>query len=748
MSPSVTSSRHGHVGLITVSNPPVNALSQEVRCGLRKHVAQAIADADVAAIVILCEGRTFFAGADIRELGEPPREPRLPELVQFIEDCPKPVIAAIHGTALGGGLEVALGCHFRIATPSAKVGLPEVKLGLLPGAGGTQRLPRLIGARAALELIVNGTQVAAGAALELGIVDEIVEGDLQAGAIAFARRVVAQGLPLRRASALVARVDDPKLFEEYERSIARKQRGFLAPFACIEAVRAAVELPFAEGAARERALFAELAESPQAKAQQHAFFAEREVAKIPGLPAGTAPREVASVGIIGAGTMGGGIAMCFANAGLPVALIDTTQENLDRGLGTIRKNYASTVAKGGLKQAEMDRRMALISPSLSFEALRTADLVIEAVFEEMKIKREVFGKLERVCKPGAILATNTSYLDVDEIAASTQRPQDVMGMHFFSPANVMKLLENVRGAKTSPAVYATAMELGKAIGKIAVLVGVCDGFVGNRMLAKRSREAYFMLEEGATPQQIDKALFDFGFPMGPFAMSDLAGLDIGWRNRKSRLDRLSPREQACNLLDKICELGRLGQKTGAGFYRYDEKRNAQPDPLIEELIVKHSRERGLERRTLSDQEIVERCLFSMVNEGARILEEGVVARPLDIDVVWMNGYGFPAYRGGPMFHADQLGLKTVHAAILRYREEVGAEYWTAGAAAREARPRGQGLLRRPLIARRHGEDPRPREAGAAPAAPRGGVHGGSGPARAGGRAAHAAQLRVRRRCAR
>ncbi len=675
MSPCVTRTHHEGIAIVTIANPPVNALSREVRAGLDEQVAQAGAAKDVEAIVILCEGSTFIAGADIREVGTPPTEPFLPAVVQRIEDSPKPVIAAIHGTALGGGLEVALGCHFRIATPTARVGLPEVKLGILPGAGGTQRLPRLVGARVALELIANGTQVPATRARDLGLIDEVVEGDLRQGALAFARRVVEQRLPIRKVSALPVAVDDPALFEEFERSIARKQRGFLAPFACIRAVRAAAEQPFEDGVALERRLFLELAATPQARAQRHAFFAEREVARIPGLPAGTATRPVASVGVVGAGTMGGGIAMCFANAGIPVVLIDTTPENLERGLGTIRKNYASTVAKGSLARAEMDRRLSLISPSLSFEDLREVDLVVEAAFEEMAVKREVFATLDRVCKPGAILATNTSYLDVDEIAAITRRPQDVLGMHFFSPANVMRLLENVRGARTSPEVYATAMKVGKAIGKVAVLVGVCDGFVGNRMLAKRTREAYFMIEEGATPWQIDRALFDFGFPMGPFAMGDLAGLDIGWRNRRSRLDRLTPREVSCNILDKLCEAGRLGQKTGAGFYRYDEKRAPQPDPLVEELVVSHSRERGIERRSISDQEIVERCLYAMINEGARILEDGVVSRPLDIDVVWMNGYGFPAYRGGPIFYADQLGLATVRGAILRYREWLGPEYW-------------------------------------------------------------------------
>ena len=675
MAATVTLSNHGGVGVITVSNPPVNALSQEVRAGLQQEVRRAIEDRAITAVVLACDGRTFIAGADIREFGKPPREPRLPDVVQLIEASPKPVIAAIHGTALGGGFEIALGCHFRVALADAKVGLPEVKLGLLPGAGGTQRLPRLIGARAALDLIVNGTHLAAPKAREMGIVDELVERDLLGGAVAFARRVVAQGLPIRRTSTLAVRVDDPKLFDEYERSIARKQRGFRAPFACVQAVRAAVELPFTEGAARERQLFQELAASPEARAQQHAFFAEREVAKIPGLPEDVRTRDVKRVGVIGAGTMGGGIAMCFANVGIPVVVVEAAQEALDRGVATIRKNYANTVAKGGLKQEEMDRRMALIRPTLSLDEVREADLVIEAVFEDMKVKHELFRRLDAICKPGAILASNTSYLNIDEIASVTKRPQDVMGTHFFSPANVMRLLENVRGAKTAPEVSATLMKVGKAIGKVAVLVGVCDGFVGNRMLSKRTREAYFMLEEGATPWQIDKVLYDFGLPMGPFAMSDLAGLDVGWRNRKSRIDRLTARERACNLLDKICEQGRYGQKTGAGFYRYDEKRNAQPDPAIEELIVAHSRERGIQRRSISDQEILERCVYSMINEGARILEEGIASRPLDIDVVWMNGYGFPAYRGGPMFWADQVGLGKVHEAMLKYRDQVGREYW-------------------------------------------------------------------------
>jgi 3-hydroxyacyl-CoA dehydrogenase len=672
----VTFSKQGNIGVITVNNPPVNALSQPVRAGLRDAVAQGIGEDEVAAMVVWCEGRTFIAGADIREFGKPMKEPDLPAVTKFMEASAKPIVAAIHGTALGGGLEVALACHFRIASPSAKVGLPEVKLGLIPGSGGTQRLPRLIGVKPALDMIVSGDHVAATKAHVYGVVDEIVEGDLKSAAIAFAQRVVAEQRPLRRISTLSVKLDNPKAFDEYAQGIARKARGFLAPFRCIDAVKAAVELPFEQGMKREREIFAELMASPQSKAQRHVFFAEREVTKIPGLPEGTKPREVKTVAVLGAGTMGGGIAMCFANVGIPVTILEMNQENLDRGLATIKKNYANTVSKGSLKQEDMDKRTVLIKPTLSYDDIKDVDMVIEAVFEEMAIKKEVFAKIDAVAKPGAVLASNTSYLNIDEIATATKRPQDIVGMHFFSPANVMRLLENVRGAKTAPDVYLTAMEVGKKIRKVPVLVGVCDGFVGNRMLAKRSRECGFMLEEGALPQQVDKMLYDFGFPMGPFAVGDLAGLDVGWRNRKSRLDRLSPREKANNILDKICEMGRYGQKTGAGYYKYDDKRKPSPDPLIEELIVNHSKECGIERRSISDQEIIERALYSMINEGAKILEEGIVARPLDIDIVWIYGYGFPVYRGGPMFYADEIGLKTIYDAILKYQKQVGAEYWT------------------------------------------------------------------------
>jgi 3-hydroxyacyl-CoA dehydrogenase len=683
--------KEGNVGFILVNNPPVNALSQAVRAGLQAVVEQAVSDEEVAAMVLLCEGRTFIAGADIREFGKPVQPPSLPAVIDSLEDSPKPVFAAIHGTALGGGLEVALGCHFRIAVPTAKVGLPEVKLGLLPGAGGTQRLPRIAGVKAALDMIVSGDPVSAERARSLGIIDEIAEGDLKTAALDFAERVVAEKRPLRRVREMEAIAESPTQFEDYARSIARKKRGFIAPFKCIDAVRGAVELPFEEGVKQERSFFEELREGTQSAAQRHVFFAEREVARIPGLPKDLPTRDIQTVGILGAGTMGGGIAMCFANAGIPVRLLDMKQEFLDRGLGVIRKNYANTVSKGRLSQQDMDRRLALIQPTLSYDDLGEVDLVIEAVFEDMAVKREVFEKLDAVCKPGAILASNTSYLSIDEIAEATKRPEDVVGMHFFSPANVMRLLENVRGARTADDVKATVMKVGKTIGKVPVMVGVCDGFVGNRMLGKRSRECSFMLEEGALPKQIDEVLYDFGFPMGPFAMSDLAGLDVGWRNRKAKFDQLTKREQECNILDKICEMGRYGQKTGSGFYQYDEKRNRTADPDIEELIISHSRERGIPRREITNQEILERALYSMINEGAKILEEGIAARPVDIDAVYLFGYGFPAYRGGPMFYADTVGLKTIYEAILKYRDLVGPEYWSPSPLLEELAKQGKGF---------------------------------------------------------
>jgi 3-hydroxyacyl-CoA dehydrogenase len=672
---AVAYEKQGSIGVITIDNPPVNALSHAVRDGLQSALARAVGDAQVRAIVLACAGRTFSAGADITEFGKPIAPPQLRDVIDAFEASPKPTVAALHGTAFGGGFELALGCHYRVAAPNGKVGLPEVKLGLIPGAGGTQRLPRLIGAQAALSVIVEGAPVAAAKAKSLGILDEIVEGDLREGAIAFARGLVERSAPARPTRNLPAKPVASGAFEEFERGIAKKQRGFIAPFHAIKAVRASVERPFDEGMKIERDLFVELMASPQSRAQRHVFFAEREVARIPGLPPDTATREINRAGVIGAGTMGGGIAMCFANAGIPVTLVETTQEALDRGLNTIRKNYGNSVARGSISQEEMDKRLARIKPSLALADLADADIVIEAVFEEMPIKKEIFAKLDAIARPGAILASNTSYLSIDEIAATTRRPADVLGMHFFSPANVMKLLENVRGKASAPDVLATAQKVGKRIGKVPVMVGVCDGFVGNRMLGKRFREAYFLLEEGALPWQVDQVVRDFGFPMGPFAMSDLAGLDVGWRNRKSKLDRLTPRERDCNILDLICEKGRYGQKTGAGFYRYDEKRNATPDPEIEKLILEHSERRGFKRRAISDDEILERTMYSMVNEAALILEEGVAARPHDIDIVWIYGYGFPVFRGGPMFWANEVGLRPIRDAVLRYRDAVGPQYW-------------------------------------------------------------------------
>lgn len=676
MSSPVTFTTQGRIGIATIDNPPVNALSQGVRKGLGDAVSQALADPKVEALVIVCAGRTFIAGADIKEFGKPMQPPLIQDMVGNIEASTKPVIAAIHGTALGGGLEVALSCHFRVAAPTAKVGLPEVKLGILPGAGGTQRLPRLIGVEAALKMITEGGEVAAPAAQKMGILDALIEGDLTVGAIAFAEKALAEKRPIRRTGELTAKLDNPAIFEETAKALAKRQRGYLAPQKCVEAVKMATALPLAEGSKREYAMCKELLDGPQSRAQRHMFAAEREVAKIAGVSEDTPARDVKTAAVIGMGTMGVGIAMCFANVGIPVVVVDRKQETLDKALGKIRKMYEGNVAKGSMAQVEMDKRLALIKPTLSYSDLVDVDLVIEAVYEDMIEKKDVFAKLDSVCKPGAVLASNTSYLDIDQLADATKRPQDVVGMHFFNPANIMRLLENVRPGKAAPEVLQTIMKTGKKIGKLPVLVGVCDGFVGNRMLSKRSREGFFMTEEGATPWQIDRVLFDFGFPMGPYSVGDLAGLDVAWAARKARWDKLTDRERAANILDQICELGRFGQKTNAGYYKYDEKRNATPDPFIEELIVKHSATRGLTRRAISDQEILERCLYAMINEGAKILEEGVVPRPHEIDVIWVNGFGFPAYRGGPMFYADQLGLENVYKTMLKYRDQVGEQFFT------------------------------------------------------------------------
>lgn len=682
MSEVVTYSREGAIGVITVNYPPVNALGHAVRSGLLAAVEQGQADGEAQVLLLVCEGRTFMAGADIREFGKPMQEPGLPQVIDAFENCRKPVVAAIHGTALGGGLETALGCHYRIALTSAKVGLPEVKLGLLPGAGGTQRLPRLTGAQKALEMITTGDFVAAPQALELGIVDALDDGkDAKAAGLAFAQSIADEGKPVRRVRDLTDKVEADKgsaIFDQFRAGLQKKARGLFSPFKCVDAVEAAFNLPFDDGMTRERELFMECMESPQRAGLIHAFFSEREVSKVPGLAADTPVRDVKSVGIIGAGTMGGGIAMNFANVGIPVTIVEVQQEALDRGLAIIRRNYENSAKKGRITQAQVEERMALIKTSLSYDDFKDVDLVIEAVFENMAIKKEIFAKLDEVCKPGAILASNTSTLDIDEIASATKRPEDVVGMHFFSPANVMKLLENVRGSKTSDEVKATVMAVAKTIKKVGVLVGNCHGFVGNRMLHKRGAEAMALVNEGATPQQVDKVLTDLGYPMGQFAMSDLAGIDVGYRIREER--RKAGEDVEASWMDKLAEQGRLGQKTQAGVYKYEDGSRAPVvDPAVDQIIADFRTEQGITPREISDQEILERCMYVMINEGAKILEEGIADRALDIDVVWIYGYGFPAYRGGPMFWADQVGLDTILSAVKKYHDSIGGEQWQPSA---------------------------------------------------------------------
>jgi 3-hydroxyacyl-CoA dehydrogenase len=663
---SVDLRRDGEIAIVTVDNPPVNALKHEVRAGLTEALRQTRLDAAVKAVVIACAGRTFFAGADITEFGKPPQAPGLGEVLGAIETMPMPVVAALHGTALGGGFELALACHFRVAIAGARVGLPEVKLGLLPGAGGTQRLPRLIGPERALKMIVTGDPIEAQEALADGVVDEIVEGDLITAAIDFARRVVAEGRPLR-----LVRDREDKLvaegFADAAETLTRRLRGRDAPAACVEAVRNAITLPFEEGLKREGELFRKLVTGDQSKAQRHVFFAEREAAKVPGIAEGTKPRPVATAAVIGAGTMGGGMAMCFANAGIPVTIVETGRDLLQRGLDRVAANYRATVSRGGLAADEMERRMGLINGVTEFDGVGSADVVIEAVFEEMDLKKRVFTDLDRVAKTNAVLATNTSTLDVDEIARATTRPQDVLGTHFFSPANVMRLLEIVRGAATAPDALATAVALGRRIGKVPVTVGVCYGFVGNRMLARRSVEAERLLLEGALPQEVDAAVAAFGFPMGPFAMADMAGLDVGWRIRKGRGERNE-------IEDALCEAGHFGQKTGKGYFRYDAgSRTPVPDPEVEGIILAASARHGRNRRQIGPEEIVERMMFPMINEGARILEEGIATRPSDIDVIWVYGYGWPVWRGGPMYYADQLGLAHLRDRLTLYADRSGDE---------------------------------------------------------------------------
>jgi len=659
----------GSVGVVTINNPPVNALSAGVRAGIKGGIEAAVADSSVTSIVLHCEGRTFIAGADITEFGKPPQEPSLHQVIGSIEMSTKPVVAAIHGTALGGGLETALGCHYRVATPAAKVGLPEVKLGILPGAGGTQRLPRVVGIPMALQMITSGAPIGAKKALEVGLVDEVAEGDLKAAAMAFAEKVVAEGRPLVKISdrddKLQEAKDNPAIFDEFRKSIARKTRGFEAPENCIKAVEASVNLPFPEGLKRERELFTELVTGEQSKSQRYFFFAERQAAKIPDVPKDTPLIDINTAGIIGAGTMGGGIAMNFLQAGIPVTIVENNQEALDNGVSLIKKNYAATVSKGRMSQEAMDKCMSLLTPTTSLEDVKDVDIVIEAIFENMEVKKELFSKLDGICKDGAILATNTSTLDVEEIGDVTKRPEAVIGLHFFSPANVMKLLEEVRTTKTSKSVMATCMALAKRIGKVPAMVGVCEGFVGNRILHRRTEQSTALIMEGALPQDVDRVLFDFGLPMGPFAMADLAGNDVGWRIRQGKGDK-SP------IADKICEMGRFGQKTGSGYYLYkDGSRTPTPDPVVEEIIMEASKEAGIERREISDEEILQRCVYPMINEGAKILEEGIATRASDIDVIWVYGYGWPIYRGGPMQYANAVGLENVYNSLLEYQKKFG-----------------------------------------------------------------------------
>jgi 3-hydroxyacyl-CoA dehydrogenase len=658
--------RDGEIAVVTVDNPPVNALKHEVRAGLAEALRRVRDDGTVKAVVISCAGRTFFAGADITEFGEPPQAPSLHDVIAAIEATPKPVIAALHGTALGGGFELALACHFRVAVARARVGLPEVKLGLLPGAGGTQRLPRLVGPEKSLKMIVTGDPIQAREALADGVIDEIVEGDLTAGAVAFARRVVAEGRPLT----LVRDREDKLIgegFADAAEELTRRLRGREAPAACVEAVRNAIVLPFEEGLKREGELFRKLVTGDQSKAQRHIFFAEREAAKVMDMPEATKPRPIARGAVIGAGTMGGGIAMCFANAGIPVTVAETSRDVLQRGLDRVEANYRTTVSRGGLDGAEMERRMGLITGVTELGAIGEADVVIEAIFEEMDVKKRVFANLDRVAKPNALLATNTSTLDVNEIARATARRQDVLGMHFFSPANVMRLLEIVRGARTSFDALATAIALGRRLGKVPVTVGVCYGFVGNRMLARRSVETEQLLLEGALPQQIDAALTGFGFPMGPCAMMDLAGLDVGWRIRQGRGERAL-------IEDALCDAGRFGQKTGKGYFRYEAgSRTPLPDAEVEKIILDAASRLGINRRPISEEEIVERMVLPMINEGARILEERIATRPGDIDVIWVYGYGWPVWRGGPMHYADQLGLPHIRDRLSFYADRSGDE---------------------------------------------------------------------------
>jgi 3-hydroxyacyl-CoA dehydrogenase len=644
------------IAVITSENPPVNALGHKVRAGLVEAIHKAVSDGAVKAVILGCKGRTFFAGADITEFGKPLQEPGLHAVIEAFEACPKPVVAAIFGTALGGGLELALGCHYRVAVAAAKLGLPEVKLGILPGAGGTQRLPRLIGPEKAVGIIVSGKPISAKTALADGVIDQIVE-EPTSGAMEFARKVLAEGRPLRRVRDVSDKVDatrkDPSKFDTAASDATKRLKGVEAPAACVQSVRNAFTMDFDAGIKAERDLFMKLVSGDQSRAQRHIFFAEREATKIPGMAADVKPLPVKRAVIIGAGTMGGGIAMNFANAGIAVTLVETDEAALTRGIDRVKSTYDVSVKRGALGADQVGKRMDLLDGTTDWNVIAEADIVIEAVFEEMELKKQIFGKLDELARPGIVIASNTSTLDIDAIANATRRPADVIGMHFFSPANVMKLLEIVRGKETSHQVIATAIAVGKTIGKIPVVVGNCDGFVGNRMLARRSTECERLLLEGAKPQDVDAVVLKFGFPMGPFAMGDLAGLDVGWRIRKGR-------GVTAPVSDALCEMGRYGQKTGSGYFIYENgSRTPTPDPEMEKLAADTAAKLGIKQRSIGEQEILERMTYPMINEAARILEEGIAIRPSDIDVVWVYGYGWPVWRGGPCFYADLVGLKII-----------------------------------------------------------------------------------------
>ena len=687
MSP-VSLERHGAVSVITVDNPPVNALSQAVREGLVKNIEAAEADDGCQAIVIRCDGRTFIAGADIKEFGKPPLEPYLPDVVNRIEACKKPVVAAIHGTALGGGFETAMGCHYRIADPSGAVGLPEVNLGLLPGACGTQRLPRLTGAAKALDIMLSGKPVKAPAALESGAIDEVTDGgDLQAAAIAFAESKISDGP--RRISEMPMPDTDPAIFEATRKKIAPRTRGLISPEKIVQAVEQATKVNFAEGCAKEREYFVECMASPQSAGLRHAFFAERSVSKVPGIDKSTPLRELNKVAVIGAGTMGAGIAYNALTSGMEVFLLDNSAEGLTRGEKTIRGLYEGGVSRGKISEAAMEDGLGRFAASQSYDEIADVDIVIEAVFENMEIKKEVFSALDKTVREGAVLASNTSTLSVDEIASATDRPEDVIGLHFFSPAHIMRLLEIVKGEKTSPDVIATSLALAKKLRKIGVVVGNCFGFVGNRMLYSYGRESQLMLLEGAPPEYIDKTLYDFGMAMGPNAVGDLAGLDVGYKTRVEREDKPDD-PRFYRIADVLVEMGRYGQKTGKGTYLYEEgSRTPVPDPEVAAIIKAESDRLGIEHREISEQEIIERCVYGLVVEGARILEEGIASRSSDIDVVWMNGYGFPRHRGGPMHYADTVGLDNVYATVREFENRFGSEYWSSPALLKELAESGR-----------------------------------------------------------